>query len=164
MTHNLPEHFHPGQFLGCREVHEDPSENVASCGHKVYNHFGRCGEMSCSNYAGKFAGELPKATPVEEERPGGITPVDPVAYAFASEMRLSRKHHADENFEPAIEAAIELIGMGGFGPEDSDAYGKEMSDYVQTLLTAAFMRCPQLAERILGRADDGYSIILEEGC
>jgi hypothetical protein len=139
----------------------EPTATTAGCGHARYNDYGRCSEMSCRNYAGKFLYEDPKFAVTEakpDERPGGITPVDPVAYAFASEQRLAFKHHADENFEQALEAAIELIDMAGFGPEDSDAYGKEMSDHTQTLLTMALMRCPQLAERILGRADDGVVI------
>lgn len=92
----------------------------------------------------------------------GITPVDPVAYAFASERRLSQRHYAEDNFDQAVDAAMELIVMAGFDPEDSDAYGMEMSDHTQTLLTMALMRCPQLADRILGHTDDGSRIVLEQ--
>jgi hypothetical protein len=66
------------------------------------------------------------------------------------ELSLSdTDERATEIENGAQEAAIKLLEMAGFDAQDSDHFGDEMGDVVQTLLTIAMMRCPQLAERIM---------------
>lgn len=76
--------------------------------------------------------------------------------------------HASESVTPsevdlafAREAAVELIIMAGFDGSDSDHLGDEMGSTVQTLLTVVMLRCPQLADRILGK-DNIVQIVQEE--
>lgn len=51
--------------------------------------------------------------------------------------------------DAASDAAIEAISQAGFDGDDSDRLGATMSDDVQTLLTLAFVRCPELVEGLL---------------
>lgn len=46
----------------------------------------------------------------------------------------------------AREAAESLIVDGGYGPDDSDLFGSEMGDLVQTLLMCAIMRQPDMVD------------------
>lgn len=65
------------------------------------------------------------------------------------ELNLSdTPDRAETLIDGAQEAAIELIVMAGFDAQDSDHFGAEMSDIVQTLLTIVMVRCPQMADRI----------------
>lgn len=68
---------------------------------------------------------------------------------------------ADEIRNGAQEAAIELITMAGFDGQDSDHFGVEMGDVVQTLLQIVMIRCPQLANRITGTDADGQIVWVE---
>ena len=52
---------------------------------------------------------------------------------------------ADE-LAAAMEAAIDAIVQAGFDSQDSDHLGSEMCEDVQTLLTLAFIRCPELMD------------------
>lgn len=60
---------------------------------------------------------------------------------------------AQVRVDDAADAAIALIVEAGFDSSDSDLFGNEVSDVLQTLLQIAMMRCPQLADRIMGRDD-----------
>jgi len=51
--------------------------------------------------------------------------------------------------DEAQQAAIELIIMAGFDAQDSDYFGAEMGDTVQSLLTVVILRCPQLRNRLI---------------
>ena len=69
----------------------------------------------------------------------------------ATELELAlvdTDERASEITDAAQEAAIKLLEMAGFDAQDSDHFGAEMGDVVQTLLMIAMMRCPQLAERV----------------
>jgi len=55
-------------------------------------------------------------------------------------------------------AADLLIEMAGFDGDDSDSLGVAMGETVKDLMVVLFMRCPQLAERISGTADDDVVI------
>src|SRR6478735_1999623 len=62
----------------------------------------------------------------------------------------SRALEVDENtVESAAEAAIKLIILAGFDEQDSDYFGAEMGDIVQSLLTVVMLRCPQLRDRLI---------------
>lgn len=51
-----------------------------------------------------------------------------------------------DDLDIASEAAIEAISYAGFDDSDSDQLGSAMASDVQTLLTLAFLRCPELKE------------------
>jgi hypothetical protein len=83
----------------------------------------------------------------------------------ATELELAlvdTDERATEITDAAQEAAIELITMAGFDAQDSDHFGSEMGDVVQTLLTVVMMRCPQLADRITGVDPDVNIVGLEQ--
>lgn len=53
-------------------------------------------------------------------------------------------------WDAAMEAAIEAIAAAGYDMQDSDQLGEEMGSDVQTLLTLAFIRCPDLMDQFNG--------------
>lgn len=68
-----------------------------------------------------------------------------------------RSEVSDEEMDSAQEAAIELIVLAGFDEGDSDHFGAEMGDIVQSLLTVVMLRVPQLRDRL-----NSKSVIIEE--
>jgi len=59
-------------------------------------------------------------------------------------MVKSTDQLTEEDFDAASEAAIEAIISAGYDMDDSDQLGVPMGEDVQTLLTLAFARCPEL--------------------
>jgi hypothetical protein len=68
---------------------------------------------------------------------------------------LDTEDNAARIEDGAQEAAIQLITLAGFDAQDSDHFGAEMSDIVQSLLQIVMIRCPQLADRLTGVDSDG---------
>lgn len=64
------------------------------------------------------------------------------------------REEEEVQIETAHEAADALITMAGFDNDDSDHFGATMGSVVHSALSIALMRCPQLAERLMGYADD----------
>jgi hypothetical protein len=61
---------------------------------------------------------------------------------------LRESEVSESELDHATEAAIELIILAGFDEGDSDHWGAEMGDIVQSLLTVVMLRVPQLRERL----------------
>lgn len=57
---------------------------------------------------------------------------------------------AHQMYHAAGDAAIDLLVASGYDSQDSDQWGQEIGDLVQSLLTVVILRAPDLAEHLLG--------------